>query len=53
MYALVGSYDLAFIVDLPGIQDILKASVAITKATDIGFTTMPAVTVEEFDKIIG
>lgn len=53
MYALIGAYDLAFIVDLPGIQDVFKASVAITKATDIAFTTMPAVTVEEFDKILG
>jgi len=53
MYALIGPYDLAFVVDLPGIQDAFKASVAITKATDIGFTTMPTVTVEEFDKIIG
>ena len=53
MYALLGSYDLAFIVDYSGIQDALKASVALTKATDIGFTTFPALTVEEFDKVIG
>lgn len=52
MLALLGKYDLAFIVDLPGNKEALKASVALTKATDIGFCTLPAVTVEEFDKII-
>jgi uncharacterized protein with GYD domain len=52
MYALLGAYDLAFVVDLPGMQEALKASVAITKSTDISFTTFPAVTVEEFDKIV-
>jgi len=53
MYALLGTYDLVFVVDLPGIQEALKSSVALTKLTDIAFTTNPAVTVEEFDKIIG
>lgn len=53
MLALLGSYDLAFVVELPGIQEAMKSSVALTKATDIGFTTLPAVTVEEFDKIVG
>lgn len=53
MYALLGTYDLAFVVDLPGIQDVMKASVALTKLTGISFTTLPAVTVEEFDKIVG
>ena len=51
-YALLGSYDLALVVDLPGIQDALKVSVAMTKITDVGFTTMPAITVEEFDKLM-
>lgn len=51
MYALLGRYDLAFVVDFPGMKDVMKASIAITKATDIGFNTLPAITVEEFDKI--
>ncbi|MDD4954195.1 MAG: GYD domain-containing protein [Candidatus Omnitrophica bacterium] len=51
MHALLGLYDLAFIVDFPGAKDVIKASVAITKATDIGFITLPAITVEEFDKM--
>ena len=53
MYALLGSYDLAFVVDFPDVKDVIKASIAITKATDIGFTSLPAITVEEFDKIAG
>ena len=50
MYALLGNYDLAFVVDFPGIQEALKASVSLTKMTGIGFTTSPAISVEEFDK---
>lgn len=53
MYALLGAYDLAFVVDFPGVKDAMKASIALTKATDIGFNTLPAITIEEFDKIAG
>ena len=53
MYALLGAYDLAFVVDFPGVKDAMKASIALTKATDIGFSTLPAITIEEFDKITG
>jgi len=53
MYALLGVYDLVFVVDLPGVNEAMKASVGITKLTGIAFTTAPAITVEEFDKILG
>jgi uncharacterized protein with GYD domain len=53
MFALLGNYDLAFVVDFPGIIEALKASVGLTKLTGIGFTTSPAISVEEFDKIAG
>ena len=53
MYAMIGVYDLALVVDFPGLKDAMKASIALTNATDIGFTTMPAITVEEFDKMVG
>ena len=53
MYALLGNYDLAFVVDFPGMTEVMKASVALTKLTGIGFTTSPAISVEEFDKIAG
>jgi len=53
MYALLGRYDISFVVDFPGNADVMKASIAITKLTGIGFTTCPAIPVEEFDKILG
>ena len=53
MYALLGYHDLAFVVDLPGVGEAMKASAALTKLTGIGFTTSAAVTVDEFDKIVG
>jgi len=51
MHALLGDNDLVFIVDFPGNEEAIKASVAITKLTGIAFTTSPAVTVEEFDRL--
>jgi len=52
MYALLGEKDLALIVDFPGIEQAMKASIALGKSTGISFTTAPAVTVEKFDKMI-
>lgn len=52
MYTLLGEYDLVFIVDFPGTQEAMKASVGLTKLTGISFSTSPAVTVEHFDKMI-
>ena len=52
MYALLGNYDLAFIIDFPGIAEAMKASVAITVLTGISFITLPAVPVEEFDRLV-
>lgn len=51
-YALLGETDLIFIVDFPGVKEAMKASVELTKLFGISFTTLPAVTVEEFDKLI-
>lgn len=52
MYALLGNYDLAFVVDFPGNAEAIKASIAVSKLTGVGFTTCPAIPVEEFDKIV-
>ena len=52
MHALLGPYDLLFCVTLPGIDDAIKASVALSDQTGISFTTCPAVTVETFDKLV-
>ncbi len=53
MYALMGENDLILIVSFPGVEQAIKASVALSKLTGISFTTSQAVTVEEFDRIIG
>jgi len=53
MYALLGKYDLAFLVDFPNNESVIKASVSLTKLTGIGFTSYPAISVEEFDKLVG
>ncbi len=51
MYAMLGKYDLLLVVSLPGIEAAMKASLSLAKMTGIGFTTAPALTVEEFDKL--
>ena len=51
-YALLGCHDLLFVLDLPDTAKAFKASTELAKATGIGFTTSPAVTVDEFDRIV-
>jgi uncharacterized protein with GYD domain len=52
MHVLLGQYDILFCVTLPGIDEAIKASVTLSKLTDISFTTCPAVTVEAFDRLV-
>ena len=52
MYALLGEKDLLFTIDFPGMEQAMKASVLMSMSTGISFTTLPAVTVEEFDKMM-
>ena len=52
MYALLGEKDLVIILTFPGVEEAMKASVALSKLTGVSFTTSPAVTVEEFDKMM-
>jgi uncharacterized protein with GYD domain len=51
-YALLGETDLVLVVDFPGPEQAMKTSVALTKLLGISFTTSPAVTVEDFDKMM-
>ena len=53
MHAILGEKDLIFLVSFPGIEEAMKASIALSKFTKISFSTFPAVTVEEFDKLVG
>lgn len=50
-YALLGEHDLLLIVNFPGVDEVIKSSVALNKLTGISFSTVPAITVEQFDKI--
>lgn len=50
-YALLGKYDIVAIVDLPGVAEVMKVSIALNKLTNISFTSFPAISIEEFDKV--
>lgn len=51
MYALLGKYDVVLITDFPGVADVMKASIALNKLSGIAFTSFPAISMEDFDKI--
>ena len=52
MYAALGENDLVLILDFPGVEEAMQASVALAKMTGIAFTTSPAMPVEKFDKLM-
>jgi uncharacterized protein with GYD domain len=52
IHALLGDRDLVIIAEFPGVSQVMKASVILHKMTGISFVSSPAVTVEEFDKIM-
>ncbi|MFC1501302.1 GYD domain-containing protein [Elusimicrobiota bacterium] len=52
MDILVGEKDLVMVVDLPNTVSVIKASVELIKMTGIGFSSSPAMPVEDFDKLI-
>lgn len=52
-FALLGEYDLLLQVEFPGKKEAMKTSVELSKLLGIGFTTAPAISIEEFDKLIG
>ena len=52
-YALLGETDLLVITEFPSNEQAMKASVGLAKLLGIAFTTAPAVSMEEFDKLVG
>lgn len=52
-YALLGKYDLVLITEFPDTERAMKSSVALSEMLGISFTTAPAVTIQEFDKMMG
>ena len=51
-YALLGKTDLVLVVELPDNQQAIKTSVGLSKLLGISFMTAPAVSFEDFDKIM-
>jgi uncharacterized protein with GYD domain len=51
-YALLGDKDLIFIVNLPGVEEVIKASASLHKLTGISFSSVPAISIEKFDQIM-
>ena len=53
IHALLGEKDLVIIATFPGVEQVIKASLAVSKLTGIGFSTSEAIPVEDFDRMIG
>ena len=53
IYALLGNFDLVVIVELENEKIAMKASLGLSALTGISFSTYPAVSISDFDRIIG
>jgi uncharacterized protein with GYD domain len=51
-YSLLGKTDLVIIVELPNTEQAMKTSIGLAKLLGISFTTAPAVSMEDFDKLV-
>jgi uncharacterized protein with GYD domain len=52
VYATMGKTDLLVIAKFPGVGEAMKASVKLSEAFGISFATVPALAVDDFDKIV-
>lgn len=52
VFALQGNYDLLVHAEFPGTEAAMKASIALTRLTGIGFASYPAVPVDRFDRML-
>jgi uncharacterized protein with GYD domain len=52
-YALLGKTDLVLIVDLPDTERAMKTSADLSKLLGISFSTAPALSLADFDKLMG
>jgi uncharacterized protein with GYD domain len=51
IFAVLGECDLVLRAQLPDTAAAMKASIELAKVTGISFTTLPALSVEEFDRL--
>ncbi len=52
VYATMGESDVLAIADFPSIHDAMKASVELARELGISFATVPAIRMDEFDKLV-
>lgn len=52
VYALLGDVDLVVVVDMPGTEAAMQTSLALTRLLGVTFSTSPALTYQEFDKLL-
>lgn len=52
-YALLGEVDFVAVVDLPDTQHAMQLTVALSGLLGFRFRAMPAVPIQEFDKLMG
>ena len=52
-HMLLGETDVVAIVDLPDTERAMKTSLELSKLLGISFNTVPALTVEAFDQLMG
>lgn len=51
-YALLGNVDFVVVVELPDNDRAMQVSIGLTRLLGFPFRTAPAITVEEFDKLM-
>jgi uncharacterized protein with GYD domain len=51
-YALLGEKDLLLIVEAKNVEQVMKISVGLTNLLGISFTTSPAISFDEFDRLM-
>jgi uncharacterized protein with GYD domain len=50
-YATLGEVDFVVVVDLPDTERAIQVSLGLSRLLDINFRTVPAVSIDEFDKL--
>lgn len=53
VYATLGKNDLLVIAESPGVSEAMKTSISLNEALGITCATVPALPLEEFDKLVG
>jgi uncharacterized protein with GYD domain len=52
LYVLLGEIDIVLIVELPGMDEAIEASVSLNRITGIDFSTYAGMPVDQFDRIM-